>query len=72
MSFKRKQGGNFLAGLGIVAILGYLALIVACAYGYICNIISIVQTLDNPITAMFIARCVGVFAAPLGIVLGYF
>jgi hypothetical protein len=69
---KRNQEGNFLAGLGIVAILGYAALIIAFFYGYICNAIAIFSALNEPITGLFIARCIGVIAAPFGAILGYF
>lgn len=72
MSFRNRQQGNFLAGLGIVAILAYIALFIAFIYGYVSNIISIIHTLSDPITGLFIARCFGVVAAPLGAVLGYF
>jgi hypothetical protein len=39
--------------------------------GWIANIIAIVNSLHGAIDAMFIARCVGVFVAPLGGVLGF-
>lgn len=48
-----------------------IALWIAGVIGWILNIASIVHMLNDPITAMFIARVVGVFAAPLGAVLGY-
>lgn len=72
MSFRNRQSGNFLAGLGIVAILGYITLIIAFFYGYVCNVIAIFHALNDPITGLFVARCVGVLAAPLGAILGYF
>jgi len=40
--------------------------------GWIANIVKLVDMLDGDVTAMFIARIVGIFAAPLGAVLGYF
>jgi len=52
-------------------ILAYIALIAAGTIGWILNIVAIVHTIDTPITGMFIARLVGVLAAPLGAVLGY-
>lgn len=39
--------------------------------GWVWNIIKIVQTGFDVITGMFIARCIGVFVAPLGAVLGF-
>ena len=53
--------------IGLVIIAAWFAGIV----GWILNIISIVHTVSDPITGLFIARCVGVFAAPLGAILGY-
>ena len=39
--------------------------------GWVLNIVKIVQTGFDVITGMFIARCIGVFVAPLGAVLGF-
>ena len=39
--------------------------------GWIWNIVKIVQSGFDVITGMFIARCIGVFVAPLGAVLGF-
>ena len=45
--------------------------------GWILNVVKIVKTLKvkeetpKPVTPMFIARCIGVIAAPLGVILGY-
>lgn len=50
----------------------YIALVIACLYGYVMNIVAIFQTLSDPISGLFIARCVGVIAAPLGALLGIF
>lgn len=74
MSFRNRnrQNGNFLAGLGIVAILAWVTFFCAFIYGYVCNVIAIFDTLNSPVTGLFIARCVGVLAAPLGAILGYF
>lgn len=40
--------------------------------GWIMNVVKIIGSLNEPITAMFIARVVGAFAAPLGAILGWF
>lgn len=61
-----KQGG-FTALEALV-----LFLIVAGFGGWIANIVKFVGMLGGEVTAMFIARIVGIFAAPLGAVLGYF
>jgi hypothetical protein len=45
--------------------------------GWILNIVKIIKALRStgekpvPVTPMFIARCIGVLAAPLGAVLGF-
>lgn len=54
-----------------VAALVWLVIAVASIYGWVMNIVKLVGLLDGPINGWFIARIVGVFAAPLGVVLGY-
>lgn len=49
--------------LGLVAI--------ALAAGWLLNIGKVLLCLDGDVTAMFIARIVGIFFAPLGGVLGW-
>jgi prepilin-type N-terminal cleavage/methylation domain-containing protein len=39
--------------------------------GWVWNIVKIVQSGFDVITGLFIARCIGVFVAPLGAILGY-
>lgn len=39
--------------------------------GWIANIVKIFAIMNEPITGMLILRIVGVFAAPVGAVLGY-
>lgn len=67
MSYRRTSvdDGAWIIGLG------WLVLVLIGAVGWIWNIVKIVQHIADPISAMFIARCVGVFAAPLGAVLGF-
>jgi hypothetical protein len=54
--------------LGIII---WLIIVVGSIYGYVMNIVKLVGMLDDPITGWFVARCVGVIAGPLGVVLGY-
>lgn len=52
----------------------YLTLIaiwLVFAIGWVMNIITIWNTMDNPVTAKFILRCIGVFVGPIGAILGY-
>ena len=51
--------------------LGVFVLILALIGGWIANVVKLVGMLGGDITAMFVARVVGVFAAPLGAVLGF-
>ena len=54
--------------IGIVPILIWGAAIV----GWVLNVVRVIQTVDLPITGMFILRCVGIIVAPLGSILGLF
>lgn len=52
----------------------FVPLFIAWAVGWVWNIVKIVQSMPDGlvgITGMFVARCIGVFLAPLGGVLGY-
>ena len=53
-----------------------LEMIIACVLllgvgGWIANIVKMFAILNEPMTGMFILRIVGIFAAPVGAVLGY-
>ena len=61
---------NSQRGFTIIEVLIVLFVFVGGA-GWIWNIAKIVQSGFDVITGMFIARCIGVFVAPLGAVLGY-
>ena len=54
-----------------IAILLYLAIIIGCFYGWISNIMIIAGSDFSDITGLLVLRVVGIFVAPLGIVLGY-
>lgn len=54
-----------------VLVLVWLAAILFMAAGWIMNIVEIAQTVDVPITGLFILRCIGVVMPPLGGVLGW-
>jgi len=43
----------------------------ACIGGWIANVVKFIGMLDGGVTAMFIARIVGMVLAPLGVLLGY-
>lgn len=48
-------------------ILIWLILIV----GWILNIVQICKVIATPITGLFIVKVVGIFLAPLGVIMGY-
>ena len=47
------------------------AMWLAIVGGWIANIVKFIGMLDGGVTAMFIARIVGMVLAPLGVILGY-
>lgn len=57
------------AAFGII--LFWFGLIGAAAFGWISNVVKLFGAATEPLTAMFIIRCLGVPVAPLGVVLGY-
>ena len=61
---KKQSGFTSVELLVFVIILGGIG-------GWIANVVKLVGPLGGDITAMFVARVVGVFAAPLGAVLGF-
>ena len=61
---KRQRGFTLVELMCVV-----LVLIGAC--GWIANVVKIVGTGFADFNGMLIARCIGVFIAPLGAVLGY-
>ena len=58
-------------GFTVIELVVSLALVVGIG-GYIANIVKLIGMLGGEINAMLIARGVGVFAAPLGAILGFF
>lgn len=48
-----------------------VVLLILGAGGWIANVVKILGTEFADFNGMFIARCIGVFLAPLGVVLGF-
>jgi len=65
----RNQKGFTLVELTIALV--WFVLVVGGMIGWVLNIIKLVGMIDSEITTMFVLRIVGIFAAPLGAVLGY-
>lgn len=51
--------------------LAVIAFVLIAAGGWVANIVKALSMLDGGITAMLVARLVGIFAFPLGSVLGF-
>ena len=64
MNYTKQKGFSFLEIIIVFVLLFGVG-------GWIANIVKIFAILNEPITGMFILRIVGVFAAPVGAVLGY-
>lgn len=45
-------------------------IVIAMLVGWVANIVQIVHTISDPITGLFILKCVGILVAPVGGVLG--
>lgn len=57
---------------GFVTLVLSLVIVGAVIGGWIANVVKFIGMLGGDVSAMFIARIVGIFAAPLGVILGYF
>ncbi len=57
--------------IALGTVFGFIATIATLAIGWIFNVVSIWHSIDNPITAKFILRCIGIFVFPIGGILGY-
>lgn len=49
-----------------------LMLLIVAVIGWIANIAKIVGALNDPISNLFVARCVGAIVMPIGAILGFF
>ena len=61
---------NSQRGFTIIELL-VAVLLLGGGIGWVWNIVKIVQSGFDVFTGMLIARCIGVFVAPLGAVLGF-
>ena len=53
-------------------VLGVVLTLTAGVYGWVANIITLWHSNFSEITGVLVLRTIGIFVAPLGIVLGYF
>jgi hypothetical protein len=61
-----------MSTIGVGAFLAYFLVLILIGIGWVMNVISIVNTISDPISGMFVLRCVGIPIVPLGGVLGWF
>lgn len=55
----------------LALLLGIIGAAIMGIIGWVLNIIALLGT-GADITAMFVLRCIGIFVAPLGAILGWF
>ncbi len=55
----------------LIVIFGYIITLSVLAVGWVFNLMNIWHSIDAPMTAKFILRCIGVFVFPVGGILGY-
>lgn len=62
------------SGFSVVELLTVLfvaSVSIAAVWGWVWNIVKIVAIAGDPIGGMLVVRCIGIFVAPLGAVLGF-
>ena len=63
---------TFAIKTGAAGAIFFILFVLAAIFGWFANIYKFFGMLGGEVTALFVARIVGIFAAPLGVVLGYF
>ena len=56
---------------GIGCLLVTLLLVGLALYGWVSNLIALAHSNFEPLTGMVVVRIIGVFAVPVGVVMGY-
>lgn len=57
--------------VGTIGALVWLAIVAALVYGWIANIITIAHSNFSELTGILVLRVVGIFVAPIGVIMGY-
>lgn len=68
---RKRSSGALDIALTLFGACVFLLLLAGVVYGWVNNIIIIADTVNVEITGMFIIRVIGIFVAPLGVILGY-
>ena len=61
---------NNQRGAALLELFG-MFLVIFGVWGWIWNIMKLVAIANDPVTGVFILRCIGILIAPLGVVLGF-
>lgn len=62
---------SFLEKFGVGLSLAFLGLFVAAVIGWVKNIIQLINIGVGEITTVFVVKCIGIFVAPLGAIMGW-
>jgi hypothetical protein len=68
MRMSDEDFGNIV---GVSLVLLYVVLVLLGLVGYAMNVGDFVREINEPISALFVARAVGFFVFPLGAILGW-
>jgi hypothetical protein len=67
MVASRKLHMKYFLSAGVV----WVGIWIAAIIGWVANIIQVIHLTSGPVTTLFILKCVGILAAPLGSILGW-
>jgi hypothetical protein len=62
------KANEIFSAFGVVAA---VIAVGAAAVGWVLNLVAIANTVGDPLTPIFMLRCVGIFIAPVGCILGW-
>lgn len=65
------SSSNFEGGCLIALIIGFVLFLVAGIVGWVANLVQVFHMANDPVTGMFIFKCIAIFVAPVGAVLGW-
>lgn len=72
--FKRSRFDDYTTALGVIFYALYIVVIMLAVYGYFANIFKLIGGAmgGSELGLMMILRIIGIFAVPLGAILGFF
>lgn len=60
---------DFHMPLLIIAL--FIVVLITAFIGWVLNIVQVIHVIAEPVTGLFVIKCIGVLMAPLGAVLGW-